>query len=63
MLHGQAGMLIPWQQSRLPANAQSANGPHVEFRLLGGVGQGGPEFNKAAQGEAIRVFYRSHLPT
>ena len=61
ILHGRADMIIPWQQSRLLADALADNGSHVEFRLLGQAGHGGPEFHEAEQGEAIRAFCRRHL--
>ena len=54
-------LIIPWQQSRLLADALADNGSHVEFRLLGQAGHGGPEFHEAEQGEAIRNFCRRHL--
>ena len=50
ILHGRADMIIPWQQSRLLADALADNGSHVEFRLLGQAGHGGPEFHEAEQG-------------
>lgn len=61
ILHGQADMIIPWQQSRLLADALANNGSHVEFGLLGQAGHGGPEFHEAEQGEAIRTFCRRYL--
>ncbi len=61
ILHGRADMIIPWQQSRLLADALADNGSHVEFKLLGQAGHGGPEFHEAEQAEAIRTFCRRHL--
>ena len=61
ILHGKADTIIPWQQSRLLADALVTNGSHVEFRLLGQVGHGGPEFHASAQAEAVRAFCRRHL--
>ena len=56
ILHGKLDRVIPWQQSKILADALENQGRHVEFRLLETAGHGGAGFYADSQTEAILNF-------